>query len=343
VPVEAGFERPASARVDFGTVFEGAVLRHEWRLLVREALVVRETKSDCGCTVAGLVREGGGSERPYAAGEALAPGEVLRVGVTYDTRGRVGPAERTLSLLLEDGRFLPLRLAADVRRWLVAEPDTLPFQRLLEGTATTAEFEVVSATGEPFRLTPTGRAVPPAVTLEARARAPDAEGRAARWHVVARLGPDAPRGTHSYPLELVSDVPLPDTERFHAVAPAWNLQVLGPVALSSPSLEFGLVGARETVARSVTLESFEPGFTLSEPRVRLEPLRAGEPFPLSETAALHVRARGASFDIELTLAGLAPAVPANFLARLVVETGHPSLATLEALVRGVRAPEGVSR
>jgi hypothetical protein len=64
---------------------------------------------------------------------------------------------------------------------------------------------------------------------------------------------------------------------------------------------------------------------------------------LSETAALHVRARGASFDIELTLAGLAPAVPANFLARLVVETGHPRLATLEALVRGVRAPEGVSR
>lgn len=342
-PVEAGFELPADARVDLGAVYEGALLRHEWRLAVREALVVRETKTDCGCTVAALTQDVGGSERPYAPGEPLAPGDVLRVGVTYDTRGRVGPSERAITLLLGDGRVLPLRLAADVRRWLVAEPDTLPFLRVLEGAAATAEFEVRSLSGEPFRLTPTGRAVPAAVTLTPTPLAPDATGRAARWRIVARLGPDAPRGTHSYPLELASDVALAGTERVHTVAPAWNLQVLGPVALSSPSLEFGLVGADEVVARSVRLESFDPAFVLAEPRVRLEPLRAGEPFPLAATAAVHVRAHGPAFEIELTLAGLPPEVSGNFLARLVVETGHPRLATLEALVRGVRAPEGVSR
>jgi hypothetical protein len=343
VQAQGGLEFEAAARFDFGRVFEGAVLTHEWRLTARGALLVRETKSDCGCTVAGLTRESAGVERPFQAGETLAPGEVLRVKASYDTRGRIGPAERTITLLTGQDGVVPLRLAADVHRWLVCEPDTLPFLRVLEGESREVAFEVRSLGGEPFGLAPTGRAIPPALTLTPTALAPDASGRSNRWRVVARLGADAPRGTHSYPLELASDVPIPGTERVHTVAPAWNLQVLGPVALSSPNLEFGLVGAGETVAKSVRLESFDPGFVLAEPRARLEALRKDEPFPLGATAQVHLHARGAAYDIEVTLAGLAPEVQGNFLARLVVETGHPRLATLEALVRGVRAPEGVSR
>jgi len=343
-PVEAapGGTLSDPARIDFGRVYEGRVLRHAWRLEVGEPLVVRETKSDCGCTLVGLARAEGASERPYTPGEALSAGDVLVVRASYDTRGRLGPSERTLSLLLADGRVLALKLAAEVERWLVAEPEPV-FQRTLEGVPLETRFEVRSVDGAPFRLTPTGRAVPPAVSLAPRPLEPDAEGRAARWEVVARLGPDAPRGTHSYPLELESDVALEGDERVHTVAPAWNLQVLGPVALSSPSLDFGLVRADETVARSVRLESFDPAFTLSEPVARLEPLKPGEACPLLETAHLTVRARGAAFDLELTLAGLAPALQGNFLARLVVETGHPRLPQLEALVRGVRAPEGSAR
>lgn len=345
VPVHAdgGLAMAGAPRTDFGVVFEGSVLTHEWRLVAQESLVVRETKSDCGCTVVGLTRELDGVEREYKNGEALAAREVLRVRASYDTRGRVGPAERAITLITGTGAVFPLKLAADVRRWLVAEPESLPFLRVLEGASDEVSFEVRSLGGEPFRLTPTGRAIPPAVTLTPTPLAPDASGRSSRWRIEAHLGADAPRGTHSYPLELASDVPIPGTERVHTVAPAWNLQVLGPVALSSPSLEFGLVRADETLAKTLRLESFDPAFTLAAPRARLEPLRPGEPFALAETAAVHVHPRGPAFDIEVTLAGLAPAVPANFLARLVVETGHPRLATLEALVRGVRAPEGVSR
>jgi len=347
-PVEAapGGSLSDPARIDFGRVYEGRILQHTWRLEVGEPLVVRETKSDCGCTLVGLTRAEGAAERPYATGEELRPGEVLVVRASYDTRGRIGPSERTLSLLLADGRVLSLKLAADVQRWLVAAPEPA-FQRTLEGQPLETRFEVASVDGAPFRLTPTGRAVPAALVLEARPLAPDADGRAARWDVRARLGADAPRGTHSYPLELASDVALEVAldggERVHTVAPAWNLQVLGPVALSTPSLEFGLVRADETVARSLRLESFDPAFTLSAPVARLEPLRAEEPCPLLDTAHLTVRARGAAFDLELALAGLSPAVQGNFLARLVVETGHPRLPRLEALVRGVRAPDGSAR
>lgn len=342
VAAGAGLTLSDPARVDFGSVYEGRVLRHEWRLEVGETLVVAETKSDCGCTLVGLARLAGGGERAYTPGEELRAGEVLAVRASYDTRGRLGPSERVLTLVFSDQRILPLKLAADVRRWLVAEPEPA-FQRGLEGTALETRFEVRSLDGAPFRLSPTGRAVPPALSLAPRPLAPDAEGRAARWEVVARLAPDAPRGTHSYPLELESDVPIEESERHHAVAPAWNVQILGPVALSTPSLEFGLVRAAETVARSVRLECFDAGFTLAEPVVRLEPLKPGEACPLLDTAQVTVRARGAAFDIELALAGLAPGVQGNFLARLVVETGHPRLPRLEALVRGVRAPEGSAR
>lgn len=338
----AGMTLSDPSRVDFGSVHEGRILRHAWRLEIEEPLVVRETKSDCGCTLVGLTRAEGASERPYELGDELIPGEILVVRASYDTRGRLGPSERTLSLLLADGRLLPLKLAASVQRWLVAEPEPA-FQRTLEGQALETRFEVRSLDGKPFRLTPTGRAVPPALTLAPRALAPDAEGRAARWEVVARLAADAPRGTHSYPLELESDVALEADGRVHTIAPAWNLQVLGPVALSTPSLEFGLVRADETVARSVRLECFDSSFVLAEPRVQLEALRPGESCPLLDTAHLTVRAQGAAYDIELTLAGLSPAIDGNFMARLVIETGHPRLARLEALVRGVRAPEGRAR
>ena len=67
-------------------------MTHEWRLVAQEALVVRETKSDCGCTVAGLTRESSGVEQPFLAGESLAPGEVLRVAAS-DITGQFPIAE----------------------------------------------------------------------------------------------------------------------------------------------------------------------------------------------------------------------------------------------------------
>jgi hypothetical protein len=320
----------------------GERLEHAWTLSVREPTAVLEAKTDCGCSLASLRRSG---DRPYEWGTPLEPGEELAVVLRYDTRGRRGAAERRVTLRLEDRAPVVLTLDADVRPWLLAEPDEFPLLRVLQGEEAECSFAVRAASGEAFALTATGVALPPWVRLELVPDGATAEGRARRWQVRARLSGEAPRGTYSYPLEVQSDVTIPgsgdDVEaRRFTTAPSWNLQVLGPVALSSPTMDFGVVPADAVVARSVRLESFEPGFVPSASKAKLLPVRPGEPFPLERTARIRRHEAAGAVDFELTLDGLAPEVSGSFLGKLVIETGHPELPLLEALVRGVRAPEG---
>ncbi len=347
-------DRPGLAtgepRAEFGTVYEGALLEHEFALEVGRSLAVTGVQSDCGCTVARLEREEPSRLRaPYQFGARLAPGDRLFLGARYDTRGKRGDTPRTLTVTTATGERLVLSLSAQVRPRLLAEPDGFGLLRLRAGESAERSFRVRSAEGERFRLEPTRRGLPPMVAVELRGEDADDSGRARSWLATVRVGADLPRGTFSYPIELLSDLPLPGrtgegqsgSGRF-SVSPSLSVQKLGPVALSTPNLAFGVVRADETVARSVRLECFDAGFSLAEPRVRLEPLKPGEPCPLARTASLCAREVPGekAFDVELLLAGLDDAVAGSFACRLVLETGHPELPRLEALVTGVRAPAG---
>ena len=217
----------------------------------------------------------------------------------------------------------------------------------MQGESATRSLRVRSVGGERFLLTASRRGVPDALGIVLRAEDPDEHGRASAWQVELALGAELPRGAHTYPIELVSDVEnptaLPDERgerpRF-AFAPPLAVEVLGPVSLSPSGITFGLVDASETVARTVRLECHDPGFRLAEPRVHLEPLKPGEAFPLERTATVRSRAiEGANaWEIEVLLAGLDDDVTGTFLARLVVETGHPELGRLEVPISGVRRP-----
>jgi hypothetical protein len=330
---------------DFGIVHEGQVLEHEFEVRVTAPATLDAPHTDCGCTVARMEIEADGQRRPYEPGTALAPGMRLFVGARFDTRGRPGVAQRSVTLTGASATPLALTLLAQVDTYLLAEPRMLAYERILEGQGAERRFQVRSADGRPYSLRPTGRAIPSSVTVQATPVEPDGEGRAARWDVLVRLGGETPVGSHTYPIELESDLAVPGVEGRHfAVEPAWSLQVLGPVALSAPMLDFGLVRADEVVSRSIRLECFEPGCRLEEPRATLEAVSwSGQPegFPLGETAQVHLRpaADRRSWDLEVTLDGLDPAVAGTFLAQLLVETGHPDLPRLTAVVRGVRAPE----
>lgn len=334
--------------VDFGQVFEGTLLEHEWGLRLRSGAIVREAKTDCGCTLARLEREGAAGREPYELGAPLSDGDWLHVSLRYDTRGRGGASQRAVTLVTDGGEAVALSLGSDIRPWLTFRPAPMPFSRLLEGTGTEVAFEVQSTSGDPFGLVATRVALPRWVTITLQPEGPGADGRAARWGGVARLGSETPRGTFSYPIELVTDVEIPGSSaagapRTFTISPAWGIQVLGPVALSAPNLEFGLVRGDETVARSVQLESFDPGFEPNAATARLEPLHEGDPFPLVRTARVRTRPAGRTCEIEVVLEGLDRELTGTFLAKLVVETGHPALPRLDALVRGVRAPEGPER
>jgi len=332
----------------FGRVFEGSLLEHDWTVRVVAPTAVSAAKTDCGCTLAKLEREGPDGPEAYAFGTALGAGERLRVRVSYDTRGKRGSTRRAVTLSLADGSFFALGLSADVEPWLVLEPSEFPFLRLTEGEGAERAFAVRAASGEAFRLQATRVALPPWVQLELQAEGPDGEGRAAAWRGKVTLGKEAPRGTYSYPLELASDAPVPGPisaggTRHFSISPSWTLQIVGPVALSAPTLEFGLVRGDETVSKSLRLESFEPGFSVANATAHLEPLHDGDAFPLARTAHVSLRPGPTATEIELTLGGLAAEVNGTFVGLLVVETGHPKLPELQALVRGVRAPEGARR
>ena len=96
------------------------------------------------------------------------------------------------------------------------------------------------------------------------------------------------------------------------------------------------IGAEETVSRSLRISSNDPEFELGEPRVRLEPMRPGDEFPLGRTAKISARpVEGENaWDVQLLFSELDPAVMRTFLARLVLETGHPEQPSIQVPVTG---------
>lgn len=337
---------------DLGAAWEGARLAHEFLLTSGgdTPVAIVDRRADCGCTVARLERLGPGGERaPYVLGEPLAPGERLAVPVEVETRGRPGRTPRTVHLVQEHGAVLALSVVADVRPWLVAEPASLPPLSVPEGRSGEVRFAVRQAEDRPVALRASRAGLPPWVEVEVTPAGPGTDdGRARRFDVRVRVTADAPRGTRGYAVRLETDEPVPGappledgTPPVHHLLVELAVEVLGPVSLRPPSLGFGVVRPRETVSRTVRLTGHDPAFELPEPRARLEPVRRDEPFPLAAAASLRTRrvAGENAWDVELVLSDLDESLRGNFLARLVVETGHPRLPELEASVLGVALGE----
>jgi hypothetical protein len=154
-----------------------------------------------------------------------------------------------------------------------------------------------------------------------------------------------PEGSHVYAVRLASDVPNPDgrlledgrREPFGCELPL-AVKVHGQVSLEPLAVRFGAVGADQIVARTIRLTCHDDDFEMPEPKVRLEDPRSGVAATISESArvtARRVEGKNA-WDLELTLDGLPDTVERSFLARLVVETGHPAKPVLEATLGGFR-------
>lgn len=351
-----GASEPASdARqsAEFGDVFEGSILEHEFLLEIAKnaPVTVEAVRSDCGCTVASLEVSGPADlpRRTYVEGTVLAPGSRLHVKVRYDTRGRIGDAARTISVYANPLGKVEVALRANVKRWLVAEPDRLDLLPLDENGTQELALEVRSTTGEAFLLEATRHAIPEEVRVELAPRgASGLDQRSSAWTARVLLGPGLPRGLHAWPIELVSDVPVPratgvdSLERTFSVSPLITVQIVGALELTPPTLSFGALRGDEVVSRSVRLRCLEKGTHLEEPRARLVPLHEGDDFRLARTAEIHVRrvAGEEAWDVEVVLSGLDDGVQGTLLARLVIETSHPRDPLFEVPVTGFRLRSG---
>ncbi len=334
----------AGTVVDFGAVFEGAVLEHEFLLEVGDGPrpTIESARADCGCTVARLEIEGPGElpRRGYVEGTALDPGTRLLVHVRYDTRGKIGNAPRTVSIYTNPLGKVEVALAAEVKPWLVAAPDRFDLAPIDEELRREIRFEVRSAEGEAFHLAPSGTAIPPEIRV---ATSPRGGGeRSCVWDVRVELGPGLPRGLHAWPIELVSDVPVPSPAReaearTFSVAPMVTVQVVGAIVPSAPSLSFGALRGDEVASRSIRFTCADPQARFEEPLARLVPARPQDA-ALAKTSQIHVKrvADANAWDIELVLSGLDDALQGTFLAHLVIETTHPRDPRFEVPVTGFR-------
>ena len=332
---------------DFGTVWEGAVLDHEFRLEVRgtEAVTIKTMRADCGCAAGGLEVLGpGGVRQPYTHDTLLPPGTRLAVHLVYDTRGKRGPVPGSVQLYGDQkGGVTELAIKAEIRPWLVADPDDLQVPTMTVEESREIRLRVRSAVGEPFRLEHVRRAVPDTLFVDLEPLSPDEEGRSPSWEVAVRLEPGMPKGVHAYPIHLASDVENPDASPDaegrrapYSTVPRLAVEVVGRFRIVPASLDFGLVRSGETTARVLRIVCLDEDFDPTEPGVVLEPLKRELPFPLARTAHLSVRpvVGQRAWDVQLLLDGLAPEVERLFLARLVIETGHPAEPELTVAVRG---------
>lgn len=348
--------------LDFGLVHEGRLLEATFDLKVQAEgeFTIQNVRADCGCTATAMKRAPGGdlgALEDYLPEMPLRSGDILRLTVDYDTRGKGGQTRREITLYADipGGRAI-VSLEADIQPWLLAEPREVIVGRMGREEVRQEHLRVHSVAGAAFALEHQRRGVPDALKLELTPIDAEADGRASEWDVLVTLGPDMPEGTHNYPLYLVSDhVLATDSSSGQqgevpraSTTPQLMLEVVGLYSVEPGSFSFQQVDGSRTVASTVHLRCFDPDFEGQTPTARLEipespngPEEGVDPQALLETARLDIRANPAGgWDVQLLLEGLAPEVGKRFLALVLLDTGHPDRGVVEIPVIGFRASGG---
>jgi hypothetical protein len=238
-----------------------------------------------------------------------------------------------------------MSISADIAPLFRVEPRSQAIEQMTVLESREVEWVVRSARGEPFRLTPLRAGLPDALLVTLVPAQADEGGRAPTWTVKAVLGAGMPKGIHSYTVNLETDVPMPEAPLGpdgepppFVIGPLLSAVVVGHVSVTPQNLNFGILAADETSARTVRVRSHDPSFELPEPKVTVKPVKADLPFPLAET--LHVTTRKVEdaneWEIELLLQGLSPDVGRAFQGRMLIETGHPEEPQLEVVLSGLK-------
>jgi hypothetical protein len=73
---------------DFGTIIEGPQMIHEFEFtnIGKEPIIIQNVKASCGCTT------------PEWPKEATQPGQKNKIKVIYNTKGRIGPFTKTVTI-----------------------------------------------------------------------------------------------------------------------------------------------------------------------------------------------------------------------------------------------------
>ncbi len=138
---------------NFGTALSGQMVRHtfEFKNVGKGRLVIRGVRTSCGCTAATPTKTN------------LAPGEVGKVTVGFDTRFQKGHQVRTITLYTNDpaNPQAAMTLQGDIKQQVAAAPSQLDFGKVKRGTEITKEVVISDLTGRKgFKVGPVSNSSP---------------------------------------------------------------------------------------------------------------------------------------------------------------------------------------
>lgn len=337
---------------DFGTAIEGEKLNHTFKLKSagQADLVITSAKPTCGCTIAQIqVVKADGALEVYKNGDPLPPGTELKLTAELDTKNAHGTKSSKINVYCNDPRtLLTLGLTARVDTYFVLTPNALQFGDLSVADSIEKSFQVSGKKPEPFLLTLDNKQLPDGMKIDIAPIEPTPEGKSTRWDCKVTLGPNCKEGNLGFPIQLRSDEKVmgaqPDKD---GNIPTYGASVMvtgrvqGLISYEPQYLSFGLVRPGQSVARTLTVKSFDPNFTFGEAKVRLVGPSDQKPdfaYGDSFTYVIKPSEDKKSINVELTLNGLPESVDGSFQGRLMLETGHSVKPEIAVLFSGVCRP-----
>lgn len=345
---------------DFGRVMQGTVADHTFELVNdgTEDLIIKQVKPTCGCTVAQVkVENDAGEIVDYTFGDAIIPGRKVHLPAKLHTKNKSGHQTTRINVFSNDPRgTIQLGLEADIDPFFNIAPRFLNFGQISVGDVVEKKAVISTSKGTNVGLAMVEQSLPAGTIADLTPINPDGEGRAARWDLTIKLGPDLTEGNLARAINLTSDVEIPGADPVVDGAAAkyqatitLSAQVVGPFSYSPPYLSMGLVRPGQVATRTVTVESHDDSFSFADkiPDIKVVGLQnpgAGEDGALSfreweyadrfTPTVRPVEGKNA-IEIELRLEGMPDDATGSFRGTLVVDLDHPDKKQITLVITGV--------
>lgn len=333
---------------DFGSVYEGALVRHVFTLASAGTadLVIEKIKPSCGCTAAEPVAIGADGERaPYETGTPLPPGARLELAVTFDSQGRLGRQAKSISVYCNDPRGVErLALTGKVEPFLNMIPNALQLGRLTRREKRTGTVNLTTRGGDPVVLSVDPKGLPPGLSMTLVAKNARADGKASQWEGTVEVdGARMHEGPFQFRIPVSSDIanPVPPSgegvhpERLWLGATVWVQAEVAPLFACNPKeIYFGALAADTTASRGTRVNAYLGHPVPAAPEVRLEgPNGAALPQKERFHATVEPLPDVPGWTVELLVDGL-PAGHGVFEGAVAIETGDPELPFLRVPFKG---------
>jgi len=343
----------------FGRLMQGTVAEHTFELRNEgnEALIIKQVKPTCGCTVAQVeVENDEGVFVSYTFGDPIAPNARVSVPAKLHTKNKSGHQTTRINVFSNDPRgTIQLGLEADIDPFFSIAPRFLNFGQISVGDVVNKKAVLSTTKGDPVKLELVEQSLPSGSDCVLTAINPDAEGRAARWDLDVTLGPDLTEGNLARAVNVISDVPIPGAEEgidgkaTYAATITISAQVVGPFSFNPPYVSMGLVRPGQVAARTVTIESHDEDYSFADhvPQIRIVGLqnpgtgadgavsyREWEYADAFTPTVRPVEGKNA-VEVELRLEGMPDNATGSFRGTLVIDLDHPDKKQIALVITGV--------